>query len=57
MIEFEKFFIPHIGKTGGDSIKAICKEMNLPITICGPENNKGFFEGNQDLLEYDKLMK
>lgn len=31
------------------------KRLNLPITIAGPENNKGFFEHHKDLLEYDKL--
>jgi len=41
MIEFEKFFIPHIGKTGGDSIKAICKEMNLPIVNIKEDMKKG----------------
>jgi glycosyltransferase involved in cell wall biosynthesis len=31
------------------------KRLNLPITIAGPENNKAFFEGHKDLLDYDKL--
>jgi glycosyltransferase involved in cell wall biosynthesis len=31
------------------------KELDLPITIAGPENNKAFFEANADLLEYKKL--
>jgi glycosyltransferase involved in cell wall biosynthesis len=31
------------------------KRLNLPITIAGPENNKAFFEGHKDLLEYEKL--
>jgi autotransporter strand-loop-strand O-heptosyltransferase len=31
------------------------KELNLPITIVGPENNSNFFNKNQDLLKYDKL--
>lgn len=31
------------------------KELNLPITIAGPENNKNFFDKNQDLLTYEKL--
>lgn len=31
------------------------KQLDLPITIAGPENNKLFFEANADLLEYDKL--
>jgi glycosyltransferase involved in cell wall biosynthesis len=31
------------------------KELDLPITIAGPENNKLFFEANPDLLEYEKL--
>lgn len=31
------------------------KSLNLPITICGPENNKNFFDKNKDLLEYKKL--
>lgn len=31
------------------------KELNLPITVAGPENNKNFFDANPDLLEYDKL--
>lgn len=31
------------------------KNMNLPITIAGPENNKNFFDENPDLLKYDKL--
>lgn len=31
------------------------KELNLPITIVGPPNNKNFFDNNSDLLEYNKL--
>lgn len=31
------------------------KQLDLPITIAGPENNKLFFEANPDLLLYDKL--
>lgn len=31
------------------------KQLDLPITIAGPENNKLFFEANPDLLEYEKL--
>lgn len=31
------------------------KELNLPITIVGPENNTNFFKKNKDLLKYDKL--
>lgn len=31
------------------------KYFDLPITIAGPENNKEFFKGHPDLLEYDKL--
>lgn len=31
------------------------KELDLPITIAGPDNNKLFFEANADLLEYKKL--
>jgi glycosyltransferase involved in cell wall biosynthesis len=31
------------------------KELNLPITIVGPENNSNFFKKNKDLLKYDKL--
>lgn len=30
-------------------------ELNLPITIVGPESNKKFFENNEDLLKYNKL--
>lgn len=31
------------------------KELDIPITIAGPESNKTFFNANKDLLEYDKL--
>jgi glycosyltransferase involved in cell wall biosynthesis len=31
------------------------RELNLPITIAGPESNHAFFEHHKDLLEYDKL--
>jgi len=31
------------------------KELNLPITIVGPDNNKNFFSVNEDLLKYEKL--
>ena len=31
------------------------KELDLEITIAGPDNNKNFFEANPDLLEYEKL--
>jgi len=31
------------------------KQLNLPITIAGPENNKNFFQHHLDLLDYDKL--
>ena len=31
------------------------KDLNLPITIAGPESNKEFFAHHKDLLEYDKL--
>ena len=31
------------------------KNLNIPITIVGPENNQNFFNLNQDLLSYDKL--
>jgi autotransporter strand-loop-strand O-heptosyltransferase len=31
------------------------KQLDLPITIAGPENNNNFFEYHKDLLEYDKL--
>ena len=30
-------------------------ELDLPITIAGPENNHEFFNGHRDLLKYDKL--
>jgi len=29
--------------------------LNLPITVVGPENNMRFFEANTDLLEYENL--
>jgi hypothetical protein len=41
MIEFEKFFIPHIGKTGGDAIKSICKNLNLKIIDIKEDLKKG----------------
>lgn len=41
MIEFEKFFIPHIGKTGGDAIKIIAKKLNLPIINIKEDLKKG----------------
>ena len=31
------------------------KQLNLPITVAGPENNKNFFQHHLDLLDYDKL--
>jgi len=31
------------------------RELNLPITIVGPENNKNFLNANPDLLDYNKL--
>ena len=31
------------------------KELDLEITIAGPDNNKNFFDVNRDLLEYEKL--
>lgn len=31
------------------------RELDLPITIVGPENNMNFLNANPDLLEYDKL--
>jgi autotransporter strand-loop-strand O-heptosyltransferase len=31
------------------------KELGLPITIVGPENNLNFFKNNKDLLEYEGL--
>ena len=31
------------------------KELNLEITVAGPDNNKNFFDVNRDLLEYEKL--
>lgn len=31
------------------------KELDLPITIAGPENNHSFFDGHPDLIMYDKL--
>ena len=31
------------------------KQLDLPITIAGPENNKNFFSENSDLLDYEKL--
>jgi len=31
------------------------KELDLEITVAGPDNNKNFFDSNPDLLEYKKL--
>lgn len=31
------------------------RELRLPITIVGPENNLNFFNNNKDLLEYEGL--
>jgi len=31
------------------------KELNLPITIAGPENNENFFNHHSDLMTYEKL--
>ena len=31
------------------------KELDLEITVAGPDNNKNFFDANPDLLEYEKL--
>jgi len=36
------------------SIEA-AKELDLEITIVGPDNNNNFFNVNKDLLDYDKL--
>lgn len=36
------------------SIEA-AKELDLEITIVGPDNNKNFFNANPDLLEYKKI--
>ncbi len=33
------------------------KELDLEITVAGPDNNKNFFDSNPDLLEYKKLNK
>lgn len=41
MVEFEDFFIPHIGKTGGDAIKSISKEVGLPIVDIKEDMKKG----------------
>jgi autotransporter strand-loop-strand O-heptosyltransferase len=31
------------------------RELDLEITVAGPDNNKNFFDSNPDLLEYEKL--
>jgi len=31
------------------------RELDLDITIVGPDNNKNFFDKNKDLLEYNKI--
>lgn len=31
------------------------RELDLEITVAGPDNNKNFFDSNPDLLEYKKL--
>jgi glycosyltransferase involved in cell wall biosynthesis len=31
------------------------KRLDLPITVVGTDNNLNFFEGNQDLIAYEKL--
>lgn len=31
------------------------RDLDLPITIVGPDNNKNFFDVNKDLIEYEKI--
>ena len=33
----------------------VAKYFDLEITVAGPDNNKNFFDANEDLLEYEKL--
>ncbi len=46
---------PSIDRKGFRVAIEAARELNLPITIAGPESNHAFFEHHKDLLEYDKL--
>lgn len=46
---------PTIDRKGFRYAIEAAKELDLPITIAGPENNIEFFKGHPDLLEYNGL--
>jgi autotransporter strand-loop-strand O-heptosyltransferase len=46
---------PYYDRKGFRYAIEAAKELDLPITIVGPENNLKFFSINEDLLEYEKL--
>jgi autotransporter strand-loop-strand O-heptosyltransferase len=46
---------PYYDRKGFRYAIEAAKQLDLPITIVGPENNLKFFSINEDLLEYEKL--
>lgn len=46
---------PEIDRKGFRYAIEAAKNLDLEITIVGPDNNKKFFDANPDLLQYDKL--
>ena len=46
---------PSVDRKGFRYAIEAAKELDLDITIVGPDNNKNFFDANQDLLKYDKI--
>ena len=46
---------PSVDRKGFRYAIETAKELDLEITIVGPDNNKNFFNANPDLLEYKKI--
>jgi len=46
---------PSVDRKGFRYAIEAAKELDLEITIVGPDNNKNFFNANPDLLEYKKI--
>ena len=46
---------PYYDRKGFRYAIEAAKELNLPITVVGPENNLNFFSVNEDLMDYEKL--
>jgi autotransporter strand-loop-strand O-heptosyltransferase len=46
---------PYYDRKGFRYAIEAAKELDLEITIVGPDNNKNFFSKNEDLLQYEKL--